>query len=139
MYQHTDFKNLAQKAYLSYHQDGIIDLIIGWVALFFGLNMITENSTFLFVSWLAFIMYMPLKNRFTVPRFGYINFDSKVSRRATIIVTFLVLGVLVLFVFGIAVLLISGSPPPPTCCTRRRRTVTAWPPACVARPSWSGW
>ncbi len=40
MSQDKQFKQLERMAYLSYQQDGIIDLLIGWATLAFGLNIV---------------------------------------------------------------------------------------------------
>lgn len=98
MSQHIDFKELRKKLYLSYHQDGLIDIIIGATILGFGLQIATENSAFLFLTWIWAILYTPLKNRITVPRLGYVRFEEerKTTMRLGLMV---VIGVLVLAMF----------------------------------------
>lgn len=103
MSQDQDFKKLQQRTYASYHQDGLIDIIIGWAIFGFGLNMALDNSAFLFMSWLPIILYVPLKNRITVPRIGYVKFSSSNS-----LVLGIVLAVLVVLLLGIFILLIVG-------------------------------
>ena len=72
-----DFSPLKRKVFLSYHQDGILDLVAGSVVLGFGLNMLTDNIVFLMFGWLAMMLYVLIKQRVTVPRFGYVRFESK--------------------------------------------------------------
>lgn len=103
MSQEQDFKKLQQRTYASYHQDGLIDIIIGWAIIGFGLNMALDNSAFLFISWLPIILYVPLKNRITVPRIGYVKFSSSNS-----LILGIVLAVLMVLLLGIFILLIVG-------------------------------
>jgi len=72
MSQEKQFKDLGRKAYLSYHQDGLIDILIGLGILGFGLMMLTDSVVFNMLAWMPIIFYVPLKNRITVPRFGYV-------------------------------------------------------------------
>jgi hypothetical protein len=72
-----EFGPLKRKVYLAYHRDGILDLAAGSVVLGFGLNMLTDNIVFLMIGWLAIMSYFLVKQRVTVPRFGYVRFESK--------------------------------------------------------------
>jgi hypothetical protein len=72
----SDIRKLQRKIYFSYHQDGIIDLVIGCGAIGFSIFMATELVALLILSWLPMLVYLPLKNTITVPRFGYVNFTS---------------------------------------------------------------
>jgi hypothetical protein len=107
-----DFDTLKRKVYLAYHQDGILDLVAGSVVLGFGLNMLTGNIAFLMAGWLAMLMYVFLKNRITVPRFGYVRFDShkKVLMQSWISVG---IGMLVVFLIFVANIFLSNRPAPP--------------------------
>ena len=93
-----DFGPLKRKVYLAYHQDGILDLVAGSVVLGFGLNMLTDNIVFLMIGWLAMMLYVLFKQRITIPRFGYVRFESKekTNQKAWVSVG---IGVLVLFLF----------------------------------------
>jgi hypothetical protein len=103
MSQEQDFKKLQQRTYASYHQDGLIDMIIGWAIIGFGINMALDNSAFLFLSWLPIIFYVPVKNRVTVPRIGFVKFSSSKS-----LILGLVLAILLILLMGIFILLIVG-------------------------------
>jgi len=93
-----DFGPLKRKVYLAYHRDGILDLVAGSVVLSFGTFMLTDNIVFLMAGWLVMMMYVFLKNRITVPRFGYVRIDSekKAMMRGWLSVG---IGVLVLLLF----------------------------------------
>ena len=81
MSQSDELKKLSRKAYLSYHQDGLIDILIGLGVLGFGLMMLTDSVVFNMMAWMPIIFYVPLKNRITVPRFGYVQFTSERVKR----------------------------------------------------------
>jgi len=93
-----EFNSLKQKVFLAYHQDGVLDLAAGTVVLGFGLDMLTGNIVFLMLGWLAMMLYFIIKQRITVPRFGYVRFESKEKIAAKGMVSVGV-GVLVLFLF----------------------------------------
>jgi len=95
-----DFDSLKRKVYLAYHQDGILDLVAGSVLLGFGIDMLADNIVFLMLGWLAMLMYIPLKQRVTVPRFGYVRFVSEKKSQAQ---SLFLLGLGVLVVFAIFV------------------------------------
>jgi hypothetical protein len=112
MSQEKQFKELGRKAYLSYHQDGLIDILIGLGILGFGLMMLTDSVVFNMLAWMPIIFYVPLKNRITVPRFGYVQFSSERSKHLRLL-GILLLGLLVLMVFaGLYVFTVSGDMPP---------------------------
>jgi len=90
--------SLTRKVYLSYQQDGILDLAAGTVVLGFGLNMLTGNIVFLMVGWMAMLLYFLGKQRITIPRFGYVRFESE-EKTFTKGLASVGVGVLVLFLF----------------------------------------
>ena len=94
----NEFDSLKRKVYLAYHKDGILDLVAGSVVLGFGTFMLTDNIAFLMAGWFMMMMYIFLKNRITVPRFGYVRIDSekKALMKSWISVG---IGVLVLLLF----------------------------------------
>jgi len=108
MTRNQNLKQLAKKTYMSYHQDGIIDLLIGWMIIAFAANMAFDESAFTFLGWLPIIMYVPLKNRITAPRFGYVKFASEHGGQSRMITGFLVIGLLFLFILAIIVFLLVG-------------------------------
>jgi len=111
MSQNQNFKRLERMAYLSYQQDGIIDLLIGWATLAFGVNIAMDSSIWTFLGWMPIIFYVPLKNRITVPRLGYVKFDPNRGRLSKWTISFLFLGFLMLSILGIVVILLSNWSP----------------------------
>jgi hypothetical protein len=91
-----DFSPLKRKVYLAYHQDGVLDLVAGSVVLGFGLNMLTDNIVFLMLGWLAMMVYVLIKQRITVPRFGYVRIESE---KKTVQKAWVSIGIGVLLVF----------------------------------------
>jgi hypothetical protein len=108
MTQSADFRKLEQKAYLSYHQDGLIDLIIGSIVLCIAISEGTDSSIWNLIALLFIFAYMPLKRRITFPRLGYVKFNIErggVNMRLAGVVA---IGVLVISLVSILVLLLSG-------------------------------
>lgn len=82
MSKQNDFKDLADRAYMAYHQDGIIDMLLGAGITGFGLQMLFDSSALIVLSWMPFLFYVPLKNHITAPRFGYVRFSGEQEERA---------------------------------------------------------
>lgn len=97
---------LRQKAYLAYHQDGIVDMLIGATVVGFGLWRITGNIVFTFLSWLSFTFYYALKRTITIPRFGFVRFDA--TQRKTQIS--LMMGLLILLMLAVGGLFFFAQP-----------------------------
>ncbi len=110
--QTNDFGALKRKVYLAYHQDGILDLVAGSVVLGFGTFMLTDNIIFLMAGWLVMMLYVFLKQRITVPRFGYVRFnpEKKSLVQGSISVG---IGVLVVFLFFVLNIFVSRDPASP--------------------------
>ena len=104
MSQEQDFKKLQQKTYQSYQQDGLIDILIGVACVGFGLNMALDSIVFLFMAWMPIILYVPFKNRLTVPRIGYVKFSSSNTKLGIAMVVLLLVFLIATFLF-----LITGS------------------------------
>ena len=112
MSQSDELKKLSRKAYLSYHQDGLIDILIGLGVLGFGLMMLFDNQVFNMMAWLPIIFYMPLKNRITVPRFGYVQFAPERVKRQRLLVGLLVGILLFILLLGVYVFAVGSDLPP---------------------------
>ena len=39
-----NLKEIEKKVYLSYHQDGLLDLFLGMAIIFFGIGMATDQA-----------------------------------------------------------------------------------------------
>jgi hypothetical protein len=105
MSMETSIQQLRRKAYLAYHRDGIIDILIGVSILGFGLWQELNIPLFAFACLFAFGMYVPLKNAITVPRFGYVRFSE--GKRESSLIVGIALGVCLLGL-AFAVLTIIG-------------------------------
>ena len=83
MAEETQFERLERKAFLSHHQDGLLDLLIGQIMLGLGLGMASGwIGGLAILGFLPIALYVPLKNRITIPRLGYVEFIPKPSREA---------------------------------------------------------
>ncbi|MEJ2747631.1 MAG: hypothetical protein P8183_06945 [Anaerolineae bacterium] len=98
MKQNITFKDLRQKTYLAYHQDGILDTLVGLGIIGFGVSMLMDSSLSFALSWVPFFLYAPLKKRITVPRLGYVKFDSERTTSVRMIILLLV-GITTLALF----------------------------------------
>ncbi|MFX1318366.1 MAG: hypothetical protein ACFE9D_08490 [Promethearchaeota archaeon] len=104
MSERIDLKALERKAYTSYHQDGIFDIILGLAIIFFGLTLLPlleESMTYLwggtFIVW--FISYGVAKKSITVPRMGYVEFSPSRRYRLVFLFSLLVIVNVVIFAF----------------------------------------
>ena len=108
MSQKSDLKVLAQRAYLSYHQDGVIDLLIGWMAFVFGLSLFFDAPAISLLAWLPLLSYVPIKNAITVPRLGYAQFSAEYGPQQRKRLGAILAGVLGLLVVAIALLVLAA-------------------------------
>ncbi len=107
-----DLKEIEQKTYLSYHQDGLADLAAGFFIGGFGLDMALKSSVFFLVAWLPIILVLPIRRLITYPRIGFVKFASarrrKISRGLLLLT---IAGALSAILGGVAFLAVSGSLP----------------------------
>ncbi|UCD37078.1 MAG: hypothetical protein JSW54_09605 [Fidelibacterota bacterium] len=82
MAEDFDLKRLERKAYLSYHQDGLLDIGLGLFILAWGIGMATG------MAWMAGILaatgisiYAGAKKAITVPRAGLVQFSPERVRK----------------------------------------------------------
>jgi hypothetical protein len=73
-----DLKELQRKAMSSFHEDGIIDIMIGLLGLIWGFSAFTDASS-LSVIWVAVVIpsYWWLKREYTLPRIGMVRFSPR--------------------------------------------------------------
>ncbi len=95
MSEEIDLKQIERKAYTSYHQDGLIDIMIGIALVWFIVCMAVE------LVWLGGIIvaalipvYIGAKQKLTIPRIGYAKFGTK--GRGPV---FVLLGIFICFAF----------------------------------------
>jgi len=108
MSQSADLQKLEQRAYLSYQQDGLLDLIIGFGVLALGLNEALDTTVWNFVTILLILAYVPLKKQITFSRIGYVEFNVERRGLNMRVVGAAVLLVLVLLLAGILVAVLSS-------------------------------
>ncbi len=101
----SDLKKLEQKIYLFYHQDGLLDLIIGAIILVLGLKEAIDSSIWNIIAILLVIAYMPLKSGITIPRLGYAKFNVKRGGVNLVVAGGMFLVFLLLLVAGMLIIL----------------------------------
>lgn len=84
MAEDANLKKLEKNAYLSYHNDGLIDIFTGLYAILYGVIFFTEPAAYFF--FLGFIVvavpiYIWVKNKVTVPRMGFVKFKPERQAR----------------------------------------------------------
>jgi len=97
-----NLKNLERKAYLSYHEDGILDLFIGFNILLFGLWMFAD-MVYLAGAFVAIStpIYAQMKKQITVPRLGYVKFASSRTAKSQKTILLLVIAGFLAFIPGV--------------------------------------
>jgi hypothetical protein len=97
-------EKIRREVYLSYTQDGLIDLSIGLVIFGFGALLLVDAAWMVgALGMLPLIILYLGKRIFTVPRIGSLKPAMSVKRKLTGFLAFLIatgLGVLALFVFA---------------------------------------
>jgi hypothetical protein len=108
----NELDTLKHKIYLAYHQDGILDLAAAAVLLGFGTFMATNSVVFLILGGIFASQYVLMKQRITIPRFGYVRFEpqEKTISKLWFLMGF---GVLVLLVFIALSIFINNRPGSP--------------------------
>jgi hypothetical protein len=108
----NELGTLKHKIYLAYHQDGILDLAAAAVLLGFGTFMATNSVVFLILGGIFASQYVLMKQRITIPRFGYVRFEpqEKTISKLWLLMGF---GVLVLLAFIALSIFINNRPGSP--------------------------
>jgi len=73
-----DLKELERKAYFSYNQNGLIDILVGSILILLGTSITLDPQipfTYLFILF-GPLTWAGLKKRFTIPRIGYVQFGA---------------------------------------------------------------
>jgi hypothetical protein len=87
-----DMKEIERKAYLSYSEDGLVDIAIGMVILLWDVFLIVEPSGLIgLLGLLAFAIWYLGKRFITIPRIGMIKPSQKMERRFKNLGIFLVI------------------------------------------------
>ena len=73
---------LRRRLYLVYHQDGMLELVIGLCLLILAAVILSEQFAFIGLIAIPAAMYLPLKQSVSLPRVGHIRFVSEdISRQ----------------------------------------------------------
>ena len=93
-----DMKEIERKAYMSYSEDGLVDIAIGTVILLWGVFLLVEPSGLIAILGpLALAIWYLGKRFITIPRSGMIQPSQKMERKMRNLAIFLVvLGVIAL-------------------------------------------
>jgi hypothetical protein len=97
MTQEINLKELEKKVYMSYHQDGILDISLGLLILLFGIAMYTHLIPFVgLIPILVMVVGYLAKKFITIPRMGYVNFtNARKAKERRKMSFWLVLGIVV--------------------------------------------
>lgn len=98
MDQKINLKEIEKKAFTLYHQDGLIEILIGIVFILYGSVLLAGKAGFIGLCWLPAILIVPFKKKITVPRMGFVTFRS--SRKIKI-----TKASLIMLISGVAALL----------------------------------
>ena len=108
MTKEPNLKEIERKAYMSYHQDGLLDIFAGFYILAFGLGIFTtiiwDYSFGLIIPGALIAVFLPIwiaaKRQITMPRIGYVNFGIRgVNKITAIFIGMMVVGLGAFFVF----------------------------------------
>ncbi len=96
MSERVDLKDLERKIYLSYHQDGLVDIFVGLGLIVIGIILhpiLGEHvPTVAMVMIMLFVfVYASLKRAITIPRMGYVEFAPKRRTRFALLILIIVL------------------------------------------------
>ena len=118
MTKQNTLREIEKKTYMSYHQDGLIDIIIGLYALTFGLGIIADqlldiNFAVIIPGIMVAIMlpiWIAAKRKITMPRIGYVNIGTKGSNKLFALFTGLLVAGLGFFFLFTMMTLQNGRP-----------------------------
>ena len=96
-----DLKEIERRAYLSYHGDGLVDILVGLCLFIVSLYAYVE-MVWLAGSMVAVMtpMYMAMKKRYTFPRLGQVTFSKSRKGRSKNTYLFLIGMNVVFLLFG---------------------------------------
>ena len=71
-----NLKEIEKKAFTSYHQDGLIEILVGLVFILYGSVLLAGKPGFIGLCWMPALLIVPFKKMITVPRIGFVTFRS---------------------------------------------------------------
>ncbi len=112
MSKEPNLKEIERRAYMSYHQDGLLDIFAGLYVLGFGLGIFVD------IVWdfgmgviimpggliaVALPVWIAAKRKITMPRIGFVNFGMRGATKLTaLFIGTMVAGLGVFFAFTLA-------------------------------------
>lgn len=117
MNKKTSLREVEKKTYMSYHQDGLIDIFVGVYVLLFAsgilLMTVTDFSTWFAIPAIVPAIMVPIwisaKKRITMPRIGYVKLGSRgANKLMAIFLGLTVAGLGVFMVFGLGAFMGQG-------------------------------
>jgi hypothetical protein len=106
----NNLREIEKKTYMSYHQDGLLDIFVGVYILLFGLGILlltmTDFSTWFVIPAIFPAIMIPIwisaKKRITMPRIGYVKFGVRgANKLMAIFLGLMVAGLGAFMVFGL--------------------------------------
>jgi hypothetical protein len=89
MTKQNTLREIEKKAYMSYHQDGLLDIVIGLYAVAFGIGIVADKI--LYFSFAAIMpailisivlpIWIQAKRKITMPRIGFVKFGARGSNK----------------------------------------------------------
>jgi len=110
MTKKTSLREIEKKTYMSYNQDGLLDIFVGVYILLFGIGILlltmTDFSTWFVIPAIFTAIMIPVwisaKKRITMPRIGYVKFGTRgANKMMAIFLGLMVAGLGVFMVFGL--------------------------------------
>jgi len=84
-------KNLRTKLLMVYHEDGILDLVVGISVLMLAGVMGFDFPALIGLIGIPLTLYIPIKDSVSIPRIGYIRFETEQDTRKRLL-TLLLIG-----------------------------------------------
>jgi hypothetical protein len=103
-HSHRKFEaKLEDKAFLTFHKDGLIDILMGWILLVIGVNFYLDTMSAItaFIALTPLLFFLFLKIRITLPRLGHAQFRIRRTPSRWILGGFGVFLILVAIVSGV--------------------------------------
>jgi uncharacterized membrane protein len=109
MPEKINLKKIEKKAWKSYHQDGLWDILLGLILLNFGIAPILEDITgttyllsYIIILVAAFLIFYGGKKYITTPRLGRAGFSierkSKTKKTSIVLTISVILGLIVFMI-----------------------------------------
>jgi hypothetical protein len=107
----SSLREVEKRTYMSYHQDGLLDIFVGVYVLLFGsgvlFSTVTDFSMWFVIPGIFPAVMLPFwisaKKRITMPRIGYVRFGSRgVGKLTAVLIGLMVAGLGTFMVFTFA-------------------------------------